>query len=81
MQKEERARAMDEMKINSKFLTGIVSKIIDNLVKKKLGVDVAVQVNSVQAAMQEGNTHLHLDVDADLRKEDLERLLKKLGVL
>ena len=73
--------AMDEMKISSKFLTGIVSKIIDKLVRKKLGVDVGVQINSVQATMQEGNTHLHLDVDADMKKEDLENLLKKAGIL
>lgn len=72
---------MDEMKISSKFLTGIVSKIIDKLVRKKLGVDVGVQINSVQATMQEGNTHLHLDVDADMKKEDLENLLKKAGIL
>ncbi len=69
------------MKISSKFLTGIVSKIIDKLVRKKLGVDVGVQINSVQATMQEGNTHLHLDVDADMKKEDLENLLKKAGIL
>lgn len=68
------------MKIVSGFLRGIISKIATVTVRKKLGCEVKVQVNGVEAKVVDGKTHVHLDLDAEMEKEELLRLLKKVGL-
>ena len=36
---------MDEMKIGSKFTTGILAKLIAMLIRKKFGYDVELKLN------------------------------------
>ena len=58
-------RSMDEMKIQSKFMTGLVSRIVKKVLRTKVIDD---------------KTHVHLDLDADLTKEELNKLLKTIGI-
>ena len=57
---------MDEMKIGSKFTTGILSKLIAMLIRKKFGHDVELKLNEVNATVIDGKTHIHLDVIVSL---------------
>lgn len=57
---------MDEMKIGSKFTTGIISKLVSMVIRKKLGYEVELKLNEVNATVIDGKTHVHLDVDAEL---------------
>lgn len=68
------------MKIASDFLRGIISKIAMVAIRKKLGCEVKVQVNGVEAKVVGGKTRVHLDLDAEMEKEELLRLLKKVGL-
>ena len=68
------------MKIRTKFLKSIISKIVSNLVKKKLGRNVKVQLNDFQIEVDD-MARIHLCVDAEMTKEELEMLLvKQLGL-
>lgn len=70
---------MDEMKIKSTFITGIISKLIRKVVKKKVGCDVNIHINELTADTNDnGKTHIHLDIDAEMDKEELMKLLKDL---
>lgn len=71
---------MDEMKIVSKFTRGIVSKILKTVIHKKTGYDVDIQLNEITTTISDGKTHLHLDVDAELNKEELMNILKSIGL-
>ena len=71
---------MDEMKLLSKFTTGIVSKLAEVALRKKLGVDADIVLNELQVNIVDGKTHIHLDLDAELSKEELTRLLKHIGI-
>lgn len=71
---------MDEMKLESKFTTGIASKIIKRAVKNKLGYDVDVTLNKFRTVLMDDKTHVHLDVDLELSKEDLNKLLESIGL-
>lgn len=71
---------MDEMKIVSKFTRGIVSKILRTVIHKKTGYDIDIQLNEVTTTISDGKTHLHLDVDAELSKEELAKILKSIGL-
>ena len=71
---------MDEMKIGSKFTTGILSKLITMLIRKKFGYDVELKLNEVNVTVIDGKTHVHLDVDAELEKDELMKILKNIGL-
>lgn len=71
---------MDEMKIESKFTAGIVSRIAKRAVRNKLGYDVDIHLNGLRTTVIEEKTHVHLDVDVELSKEELNKLLKSIGL-
>lgn len=71
---------MDEMKIGSKFTTGIISKLVSMVIRKKFGYNVQLKLNEVNATVIDGKTHVHLDVDAELSKEELNKILASIGL-
>lgn len=71
---------MDEMKIVSKFTRGMISKLLKIVIHKKSGYNVDIQLNEVIATVTDGKTHLHLDIDADLDKDELMKILKGIGL-
>lgn len=70
---------MDEMKITSAFTRNIISKIAVKTLKKKLGYDIGIQLNGLQATVIDGKTCVHLDADLELSKEELMKILKDVG--
>ena len=70
---------MDEMNIISKFTTALVSKAAKVIIKKKLGVDMDIWLKEMKVTVNDGNTHAHLDIDVELSKEELKKLLKGSG--
>ena len=71
---------MDEMKIVSKFTTNMISKLVKMVLRKKLGYDIDIQLNEIKTTITDGKTHVHLDVDAVLEKDELVKILKKIGL-
>lgn len=71
---------MDEMKIVSKFTMNVISKLVKMVLRKKLGYDVDIQLNEIKTTITDGKTHIHLDVDAELDKEELLKILKNIGL-
>ena len=71
---------MDEMRLESKFTTGLVSKIARTVVRKKLGYDMDIRLNRLRTTVVDEKTHVHLDVDLELTKEELDKLLKSVGL-
>ncbi len=68
------------MKIGSKFTTGIISKLASGAIRKKFGYDVKLNLNEVNVTVADGKTHIRLDVDADLNKDELMKILKSVGL-
>ena len=54
------------MKIQSKFMTGLVSRIVKKVLRTKLGCEVDIQLNEFRTTVIDDKTHVHLDLDADL---------------
>lgn len=70
---------MDEMKIESKFMTGIASRLIRKAVRDKLGYNMNVQLNGFRTTVLDDKTHVHLDLDLELEKEELDKLIGSIG--
>jgi len=71
---------MDEMKIESKFTTAIVSKVIENVMRRKFGYDIDVQLNAFRTTILDDKAHLHLDLDMELSKDELNKLIACIGL-
>ncbi|MBO7450707.1 MAG: CTP synthase [Clostridiales bacterium] len=66
---------MDEMKIKSDWLRKLVSKYIMKQIKKKTGYDVKVDIGQIYVSVDDGDqAHVHLEVNADMNKADLEKI-------
>lgn len=71
---------MDEMKITSAFTRNIVSRLIRRIVRKKTGYDIDIRLSEFAITIINGKTHVHLDVDAELEKDELMKILKTNGL-
>lgn len=71
---------MDEMRLESKFTTMFASKFAERMVHNKLGYDVDIRLNRLRTTMLEDKMHVELNVDLELSKEELDRLLKTIGL-
>lgn len=71
---------MDEMRIGSKFITGIISKLLVTVVKQKLGYNIDLKLNAANATVGDGKAHVHLDIDAEVSNEEIMRILSGVGL-
>lgn len=71
---------MDEVRIVSKFTRNVISKLLKMTLHKKLGYNIDIQLNEVNATVADGKTHVHLDVDAEFDKDELMKILKIIGL-
>ena len=70
------------MIIRSSFMRRIISQIINKALKKQMpGVEVELKDIHVNWLDKEQKVHLHLELDADVTKAQLNDILKHAGVL
>jgi hypothetical protein len=70
---------MDEMRIVSKFTRGLISKILQRVIAKKTGCNTNIQLNEVTVNIGE-TAHIHVNIDADISKLDLQTLMNILDL-
>ena len=58
----------------------IASKFAKKMVRDKLGYDVDIRLNRLRTTVMEDKMHVELNVDLELTKEELDRLLKSIGL-
>lgn len=68
------------MKIESKFMRGIASKLIKKAVNEKLGYNLDVQLNGFRTTVLDDKTHVHLDIDLELTREEFSKLVNCIGL-
>ena len=68
------------MKIESKWMTGLASRFIKKALCNKFGCNMDVQLNGFRTTVLDDKTHVHLDVDFELTKDELNKLMKSIGL-
>lgn len=73
---------MDEMKIrlSTRFMRSIVSKIIKRSISKKLGYDIDILINEIEIENIDEKIHLHIDVDSEISNRDFAKFLNDVGL-
>ena len=70
---------MDEMNIRSSLLQGAIANLIEKKISQKTGWRPKIQfMDPIRVAYDGDKATAHVNVDVELKKEDLEMLLKKL---
>lgn len=70
---------MDEMTIKSSFMRAIISKLLDRMVKKNLGYDANIILNGLTIRITDEKAYVHVDADATVSKDELTKILQKVG--
>lgn len=73
----------DIMRIQSAFLRNVISQAAVKAIRKQGYKSVDAELNDIFAGYSENEkkVHVHLDIDAELSKQDLTDILKSAGVL
>lgn len=71
---------MDEikLKLTTKFMRGIVSKLIEKSIYKKYGCIVNVQLNDLDISIVDGETAINTNVEAKISSEEFKKIMTKL---
>ena len=69
---------MDELKLilNTKFMRGMVTKIIAKAILNKTGYQVDIDLNEISVEVVDGKAHLHVNADAAINTTDLLDIVK-----
>ena len=73
---------MDEMKLklSTKFMRGLIAKIISKLIQKKLGYKVNILINEITLRSDGEKIYIHTNVDGETTKEEFTKLIKQVGL-
>ena len=73
---------MDELKLklSTKFMRGIVTKLLAKIIYSKYGYRVDIQLNNIELVSKDGMVHLHADVEADVNNDDFKKIIKSVGL-
>lgn len=64
--------------MKSKFGKTVISGIINKMLKKKLGYKLDLKLNDFDMIEDDaGNVRLHLDIDANIDKDELKQIFKE----
>lgn len=69
-----------KLKLSTKWMRGIVAKLISKAIKAKLGCDVEVLINEIAIENKDGKIHLHADVEANMENNDFIKVIKTIGL-
>ena len=72
---------MDEMRIGSKFMNNIITKIIRKVIKKKFGGDLVVEfLDPIEVVFDDdsGIVDAHIHANVHMRKETIQSMLQNL---
>lgn len=71
---------MDIMKINSKFMTSLLSKIISKTLSKKLGYKIDIQINEIEVTINRDKANVHVNADAEVNSNEFTKIIKNIGL-
>lgn len=68
---------MDELRIKTNFMKGMICRLIRFTVKKSLDCDVDLDLKDLNVVSDGEQIHIQLNAEAVLKAEDVKKLLKE----
>lgn len=69
---------MDEMKLklSTKFMRGIIAKLISKAIFKSFGFKPEIQLNEIDIELKEGKLHFHINVDGEMDEKSFVKIVQ-----
>lgn len=67
------------LKISTKFMKGIVAKMVSKKVYKKLGYKIDIGFNDIQIDTINGDVKIHIDTDVKMNRTEFERFMEEIS--
>lgn len=67
-----------KLKISTKFMKGIIAKIVSKKIYKQFGYKIDIQLNDIQLDIIDGDVKIHVDVDGKMNKTEFSRLMEQI---
>ncbi len=71
---------MDELKIKTKLMRGMLAKVIEMLIRKKTGYKIKIQLNDIDVTITDDVAHVHLNVDGDIDVNEFKKISRIIGL-
>lgn len=73
---------MDEMKLrlSTKFMRSIVSKLISKAIYKKFGYKVDIQLNDLDISVIDGEANINTNVEVKINNGEFMKIMKSIGM-
>lgn len=73
---------MDELKLklSTRFMRGIIAKLVSRTISKKFGYDIGIQINEIEIKTEDGKIRLHTSVDAEISNDEFTKIIKSTGL-
>lgn len=73
---------MDELKmrLTTKFMRNLVSKLIARTIYKKYGYKIDIQLNDLDVSIVDGETKLSTNVEVKLDSKEFMKIVKSMGL-
>lgn len=66
----------DIMQIKTKFMRGMIAKLIGIAIKNKLGCKIKVQLDDIDIRIDDEIAHVHVNGGFDMKVDDLKKFTK-----
>lgn len=73
---------MDEMKVklSTRFMRNLVSKLIAKAIQKKYGYKVDIQLNELDISVVDGDAKISTNVEVKINNKEFMNIIKKAGL-
>ena len=73
---------MDELKLRltTKFMRNLVSKLIARTIYKKYGCKIDIQLNDLDLSVVDGETKINTNVEVKLDSKEFMKIIKTIGL-
>lgn len=68
------------IKLRTKFMRKVVSKLIGKAIQSKTGYKVNIQFNNLEASFNEGEITINANLEAKMDKQEFMKILKSEGL-
>lgn len=65
---------MDELKIKTKFMRNMLSKIIENVIRKETGYKIKIQLKDVEVSVTDDIAHISLSAEGDININEFKKI-------
>lgn len=66
--------------LSNDFVGGAVAKLLSKFIQKKTGYKINIQFNDLNVEVVDGKAHLHVNADAEMDNNELNKVFKVIGV-